>query len=119
MLVIKGLPGWPEPGSIYELKINFEGLDTAIAGFQLIALAADRPVGTFASADANVEIIGTSIRSTVPIRSNEDFSWSLEWRAPDEVAAPIIFYVAASAANDDGSPFGDTIHFRSYKLLPE
>ena len=118
-LVIDGLPRQPAPGAIYELEIVFEDPDTVIAGFQLIAQAVDQQAGTFVSSVADVEFIGAAIRSTAPIRSDERVSWAVEWRAPGVVASPIVFYVAASAANDDGSPFGDTIHFRSYKLAAE
>jgi hypothetical protein len=115
-LIIVGLPGQPEPGAIYELEINFEDPATVTSGFQLIAMAAEQQAGTFISSAAGVEFIGASIRSTEPIKSDGRVSWAVEWHAPAVIAPPIIFYVAASAANDDGSPFGDTIHFRTYKI---
>jgi hypothetical protein len=115
-LVINGLPRKPAPGAIYELQIIFDDPETVVAGFQLFAQAADQDAGTFVSSASDVEFIGAAIRSTAPLRSDAAFSWAVEWRAPDVVASPIVFYVAASAANDDGSPFGDTIHFRAYEL---
>jgi hypothetical protein len=118
-LVIDGLPLTPAPGAKYELEIIFEDPETVVAGFQLIAQAADQQAGTFVSSVADLEVIGAAIRSTAPFRSNAGISWKVEWRAPDMITSPIIFYVAASAANDDGSPFGDTIHFRSYELTTE
>ena len=118
-LVVEGLPRQPAPGAIYELEIIFEDPDTVIAGFQLIAKAGDQQAGTFVSSAAGVEFIGAAIRSTVPIRSDRRVSWAVEWRAPSAIASTVVFYVAASAANDDGSPFGDTIHFRSYELASE
>lgn len=118
-LVIDGLPAYPEPGAVYELEINFEDPRTVIAGFQLIAHAPDQQAGTFISSIAGIEFVGASIRSTQPIRSDERVSWSVTWRAPAEIATPIVFYVAATAANDDGSPFGDQIHYREYNLAPK
>ncbi len=115
-LVISGLPLNPAPGTIYELKIILEDPDTVTAGFQLIAQAADQEAGAFVSTEAGIEYIGAVIRSTVPLRSDAGVSWDVEWRAPTVIVSPIVFYIAASAANDDGSPFGDTIHFRSYEL---
>ena len=115
-LVIDGLPIKPKPGATYELKIVFEDPDIVIAGFQLIAHAGEVQAGTFASSDANIEFIGAAIRSTAPVKGDESISWAVEWHAPGEVMLPVVFYVAASAANDDGSPFGDTIHYRSYRL---
>jgi len=41
----------------------------------------------------------------------------LPGRSPDTMPSPVTFYLAASAANDDGSPFGDRIHYRDYQLL--
>ena len=118
-LVIKGLPRRPAPDSIYKLEIIFDDPDAVIAGFQLFAQAADHQAGTIVSSVADVEFIGAAIRSTMPIKNNRRFSWAVEWRAPGVVASNIDFYVAASASNDDGSPFGDTIHFRSYRITPE
>ncbi len=118
-LVISGLPLHPAPGTIYELKIILADPDTVTAGFQLIAQAANHEAGTFFSTEAEVEFIGAVIRSTAPLRSDAAVAWEVEWRAPSTVVSTVVFYVAASAANDDGSPFGDTIHFRSYRLTAE
>jgi hypothetical protein len=118
-LVIIGLPLKPAPGTIYELEIIFEDPETVVAGFQLIAQAGNQQAGTFFSREAEVEFIGAAIRSTAPIRSDGSVSWTVEWRAPTVIASPIVFYVAASAANDDGSPFADTIHFRFYRLTAD
>jgi len=118
-LVVEGLPSEPIPGSTYELKIIFQDPDIVIAGFQLIAHAGHEQAGTFASSDANIEFIGAAIRSTAPAKGDEGASWVVDWHAPAEVTLPVVFHVAASAANDDGSPFGDTIHYRSYRLPAE
>ncbi len=118
-LVIDGLPQRPEPGATYDLRIVFDDPETVSAGFQLFALVADQHAGTFVSSAANVEFIGSAIRSTEPIRGKDSVAWPFEWHAPLDFDAPIVFYIAASAANDDGSPFGDTIHFRSYRLPAE
>ena len=118
-LVIDGLPLTPAPGTSYELKIIFKDPETVIAGFQLFAQAGEQEAGTFVSSATNVEFIGAAIRSTAPIRNDAGIAWTVEWRAPGVVASTIVFYVAASAANDDGSPFGDTIHFQSYQVGAE
>ena len=118
-LVIDGLPLKPAPGANYDLEIVFEDPEAVVAGFQLIAKAGDQQAGIFDSSAAGVEFIGAAIRSTVPFSSDAGVSWKVEWRAPDVIESPIVFYIAASAANDDGSPFGDTIHFRSYRLTAD
>jgi len=118
-LVISGLPLYFVPGAIYDLKIVLEDPDTVTAGYQLIAQAANHEAGTFSSTEAAVEFIGAVIRSTAPVRSDGRVLWKVDWRAPAAIVSPVVFYVAASAANDDGSPFGDTIHYRSYRLAAE
>lgn len=116
MLNIKGLPAQPVAGTDYELEITFDDPEIVVAGFQVIADAADREAGVFASTDDHVECIGSAVRSTAPRKGNPAVSWKVSWRAPGGLSAPIAFLVAASAANDDGSPFGDRIHYRSYEL---
>ncbi len=115
-LSIDGLPPQPVPGATYELKIVFKDPDIVTAGFQLIANTGQEQAGTFVSSDADIEFIGAAVRSTATARSDDGVTWAVEWQAPDEVTLPVVFYIAASAANDDGSPFGDTIHYRSYRL---
>ncbi|MGI9203796.1 MAG: choice-of-anchor V domain-containing protein [Woeseiaceae bacterium] len=116
VLIIDGLPGHLEGGATYDLKINFEDPGAMIAGFQLIAQAVDQHAGTLVSSAADVEFVGATIRSTQPLTGEETISWPVTWRAPATIMSPIVFYVAATAANDDGSPFGDKIHYRTYTL---
>lgn len=87
-----------------------------VAGFQLIAVALGIDAGTFTSSDDNVETIGAAVRSTAPATGERRVSWQVVWHAPHKIPSTIIFYAAASAANDDGSPFGDTIHYRTYEI---
>lgn len=115
-LAIDGLPSKPSPGTTYALRIIFEDPDIVTAGFQLIAHAGEVQAGTFVSDDANVEHIGAAVRSTAPVKSDASVAWAVEWQTPAEITLPLVFYVAATAANDDGSPFGDTIHYRSYRM---
>jgi hypothetical protein len=118
-LVIEGLPARLVPGASYYLQISFDDPNIVIAGFQLFAHAGKQEAGTFASSDSNIEIIGAAIRSTAPVQNDEGVAWAVKWQAPDEVTLPIVFYIAATAANDDGSPFGDTIHYRSYSFTAD
>ncbi len=115
-LVVSGLPGKVAPGTSHELEIALSDPDTVVAGFQLIAQAADEQAGTFMSSDSNVEFIGAAIRSTAPVGNGNPAKWIVEWRVPEALESDVVLYVAASAANDDGSPLGDTIHFRTYRI---
>lgn len=118
-LRVRGLPQRPTPGKTYELEVVLDDPDTVVAGFQLIAQAADERAGTLHSSLTGVESIGAAARSTAPIANRAPAAWTIEWRTPDRFDADVVFYVAASAANDDGSPLGDTIHFRTYRLAAE
>lgn len=117
-LVVRGLPESPQPGETYELNIAFDDPSIVVAGFQLFAQVSDGDAGTFKSSGDDIEFIGASIRSTAPQKSAGTATWSVQWHAPAALEDPIEFFIAASAANDDGSPFGDTIHYRSYRLTP-
>ena len=115
-LVIDGLPKHVEPDATYELQIKFDDPATVVAGFQLLAHATGESAGTFVSDAVGVEFVGATIRSTQPIKGGETVSWPVTWRAPATLSSSIVFYVAATAANDDGSPFGDKIHYRTYAI---
>lgn len=115
-LVLRGLPDKATAGETYDLEVAFTHADIVIAGFQLIALSAGQSAGTFRASTDDLEYIGASIRSVVPNDVAGHAVWHIQWQAPDTLDSQIEFYLAASAANDDGSPFGDTIHFKAYQL---
>ena len=118
-LSISGLPAQPNPGELYELVIDFEDEEIVTAGFQLFADAGRHPAGSVVSSLPDVEFAGAAIRSTSPVKGPGRVSWPVRWRAPATVSAPIVFFAAAAAANDDGSPLGDTIHYRTYRIPAE
>lgn len=115
-LIISGLPETPAAGISYPLIIEFASPDAVVSGFQLIAAANDANGGSFQSEDENIEYVGEVVRSTSASTVADKVSWSVFWIAPEVVSLPVIFYLAASASNDDLSPFGDTIHYRSYEI---
>ena len=110
-LVLDGLPDAVVAGECYELTIRFEARDARVSGFQIVADAGESPAGRFESERDDIESTGGASRSTRPRSAADGFVWPLRWLAPGE-AADVIFHVAASSANDDQSPFGDTIHYR-------
>lgn len=111
---IDGLPDRPVTGERYRLTIRFAPEEAAVAGFQLIAAAPEgAEAGRLESEAAGIEAAGDAARSTEPVAVDPDAAWEVTWRAPDRLPRMITFYLAASAANDDLSPFGDRIHYRS------
>ena len=118
-LVVRGLPQKTTPGASHELEIALGDPDTVVAGFQLIAQAADEHAGKIVSDESNVEFIGAAIRSTAAMKNRNPATWVVEWKAPDTFESDVVIYVAASAANDDGSPLGDRIHFKTYRVTAD
>ncbi len=111
-----GLPKRPAAGDTYSLELRFDAPLSAVAGFQIIAVAESTEAGRFVFSDAALEAIGTAIRSTSAQRK-QPATWSFQWQTPSEnVHWPIVLLVAATAGNDDGSPLGDVVHFRSFEL---
>lgn len=109
-LSIDGLPETIEPGRRYPIDVRFAAEGAKVTGFQLVASA-----GTLDSDDADVETIGAAGRSRASRSLDAEVHWPMTWQAPADGDA-VTFALAASAANDDQSPFGDTIHFRRYEL---
>lgn len=115
-LSVSGLPDIMEPGALYTLTVVLADPEAIIAGFQMIATAETGSSGSFTSELSIVETAGAAIRSTKPLIVDGDARWSLEWHAPDDDRQPVVFHLAATAANHDGSPFGDRIHYRAYTV---
>ena len=118
-ITIDGLPDNPVPDTVYDLIVRFSAPDAATSGFQIVAQAEDHDAGVFSGDTPGIEFIGAAIRSTKPAEYFDGVSWVIRWRAPSSIMLPIVFFVAASASNDDGSPLGDTIHYRSFKMPAE
>ena len=116
-LSVEGLPAAISADTLYELLVRFENPDGVVAGFQMIAGAGDDSAGQFSSETENTETAGSAIRSTVPVLTKGPVTWALQWHTPDVIETTITVYLAASAANDDRSAFGDNIHFRSYQFV--
>jgi len=111
------IDGWPAellPDETYDLVIRFDDRDAVVAGFQVVVESACDEAGHFVRAPDDVEFFGGAIRSRRPREMDNGVTWAVQWKAPSRICLPIVFHVAASAANNDGSPFGDIIHFRQY-----
>lgn len=117
------LPEIYEPGRTYRLSVVLAHPEMAVAGFQLAVRFAGglregeqagtlRSVGprTTVTADTSSGVeyghqtpIGTALSGAGQAR------WVLEWTAPP-VAGDVGVAVAANAANDDASEFGDHVY---------
>lgn len=111
LLSLEGLPERLSPGGAYDLILRLAPSDAAIAGFMLSASG-----GAFKARGGGVEVNEQEARSTEPAAAEEGALWKLTWTAPDTLPDEIFFYAAVNGANDDASPFGDIIHFRSFAV---
>lgn len=113
-LNLTGVPRDIEPGQRYELVLQFDATGAVVAGFQVVIRTGGAQAGTISAVSANVEAIGAAVRSTEPATANEVIRWVFSWQAPAAIKAPVVFHTAALAGNDDGSPLGDTLHYRTF-----
>ncbi len=59
-----------------------------------------------------------SIRAKVQkLTGAAEGKWQFQWEAPER-RAPVVLHVAANAANQDDSEFGDSIHTRELTIRP-
>lgn len=110
-LWIDGLPAEAVPGETYPVVVRMTGVDAAVSGFQLVASA-----GRFNSDAAALEADGNAIRSTAVTPNRGSVEWAFSWELPGAPGGAVEMYLAVSAANDDESPFGDTIHYRRFVI---
>lgn len=128
-LLVEGLPERFEPGRAYGLRVVLESGEMGVAGFQgafRFRSGAKEGVGagTPASVDGRVAVVtdertGTRYvqhtRLGTAVETADLSSWSFEWTAP-EVAADVIFDVAANSGNGDDSPLGDLVYQASFRI---
>ena len=120
-LELDGLPERVRSGGVYALTVTLSDPTMQISGFQIVAEADGQPAGEFSARDERLEsaLIGTMLRTMTPADALAGrVRWQFEWQAPATIGSPVIVYLAASAANNDGSPFGDVIHYQQYMITP-
>jgi hypothetical protein len=118
---IAGLPERVHAGRRYALTVRLSGGDMAAAGFMLSAWQSTESAGAFTASDGRVATNEAQARSTesgAAVTATGVAEWSLEWTAPKEIDAPILFDLWANAANGDRSPFEDTTHHRRWQIAP-
>jgi hypothetical protein len=122
-------PALYRPGEIYQIEAVLRDPDLAAAGFQLTARYtaghdSGRQAGRLAPTDAGTHVaVGTDgvlyagHTEAGAAADGGAVSWTLRWTAPDH-AGPVIFHLAANAANDDESEFGDRIYLAERVVEP-
>lgn len=129
-LTLDGGPETCAPGQSYPLTLRLARAEMARAGFQMSARFATGPsageqAGALSAADDRVQVVAGRARTaagdstlveyaqhTVPgtrLVGTDSAAWTIGWTVPEEATGPVVFHVAANAANDDDSEFGDHI----------
>ena len=130
-LAIRGLPARVEAGQTYELVVSLSQPGMQRGGFQLSARYAEgsqkkQQAGSLSASTSRATVQserGVQYLNHTPegtaLLAPDSSRWRLSWKAPDTVQGPVVFHVAANAANGDASEFGDTIHALALTLQPE
>jgi hypothetical protein len=129
-LVIEGLPARYAAGRRYVLTVAVSHPELRAAGFELSARYESGPdsarqAGALAVSDDRAKVsteettrvqYAHHLRSgTTPLPAGSG-RWTIAWIAPATPSGPVVFHVAANAANDNDSPMGDYIYARSFTV---
>ncbi len=109
------------PGVEQRLRLTISDAQGRGFGFQLsVRDEQNRQAGTLAPVDARTQVLSAGgisyLGHTNPVG---DGIFEFHWTPPATAAGPISFYVAANAANMNGSASGDRIHLRRITVEPE
>lgn len=120
-----------EPGKRYPLVVRLEQPAMEVAGFQLAVRFADgsatgRQAGSISPVDDRTAVTvdtatgvayGHHTEPGAILTRSGKARWVVDWMAP-RVGADVVVHVAANAANDDASEFGDLIYATSRHIRP-
>jgi hypothetical protein len=124
-IAVAGLPDAYTPGEQYLITVTLARPDLRRAGFQMAAredginMSAGSNAGTLRPTDELTTAVQAGAKGTTYIQHTEPGTtissagtarWTVEWTAPESAGVPVVFHVAANAANDDSSPLGDFIY---------
>ncbi|MGM0546573.1 MAG: choice-of-anchor V domain-containing protein [Bacteroidota bacterium] len=120
-LSVSGIPEKISEGEQIEIQIEVKREELGAAGFQLSARYEDgSQAGSFDieknerlmfsdEVPDSLQYVQHMNEGTNPSEENKN-RWMGRWQAPESPKGPIIFNIAANAANGDQSEFGDYIY---------
>jgi hypothetical protein len=129
MLSLAGLPPSYEPNRVYHLTVTLARPGMLAGGFQLAARSHDaygRQAGDLAPADDRTTVPPATLpalqylqhtRPGTALTVPDTARWTFMWRAPAGLG-PVVFHVAANAANEDNSELGDFIYTLQRVVAP-
>ncbi len=132
-LTLRGIPDTYTAGQSYQITITLTRPTMGRAGFQLAARLAGRErtghqAGTLQGVDARVQVTTVEDKDTdvqyaqhtvlgSDLSPRDTATWTIEWISPT-TGGGVAFHVAANAANDDASEFGDFIYTQTGRANP-
>jgi hypothetical protein len=128
-VTIDGVPATFAPGERYILTITLRRAGMKLAGFQLSARFKDggTQAGTLAPGPGEGERVATASQGGVQYAGQKKAGasvsdpgvarWTIEWVAPDS-GAPVVFHVAANAADGNESADGDFVYTATAESPP-
>jgi len=119
-LTVDGLPEAVQAGERYRLTVTLAAAMER-SGFMLAVRHLDgRQAGTLAPVDTARVSVGTPDSTAVQyahhtlagttVPGSERTTWTVQWTAPAVPGDSVVVHVAANAANDDASAFGDDVY---------
>lgn len=122
-LSVTGIEDAYEPGREYTVGISVKREDMNRAGFQMTARFEDgTQAGTFEldeelTTTPNIENKISYVQHGIGNVEAEggEKKWQVKWLAPD-ATGPVVFNIAANAANGDASEFGDWIYLKEIRI---
>lgn len=124
-LTVEGIPDKIKSGHEYEIEIMVERENLGKAGFQMSARYRDgSQAGRFLIGENDrlmftkqvpdsLQYVQHSIKGIEPVNNGQN-SWTVLWKAPENLADAVYFNLAANAANGDQSEFGDWVYNKEY-----
>jgi hypothetical protein len=126
---LAGIPERFEPDETYLVTVTLTRPEMKLGGFQLTARFKDggAQAGTLSPAPGEEDRVGIVAQDAVQYASQRrkgtalteanTAAWRLMWTAP-RADGPVVFHVAANAANGDETAEGDFVHTHSVESTP-
>jgi len=134
-LSLRGIDSLYTPGQPLRVEVLFEQAELEMAGFQLSARWLDdqssgSQAGSFRALDDRVQVLRSGTTGVEYVQHTFDGTalqrpglavWAVEWVAPELSAGAgvLAIDVAANAANDDFSEYGDQIFAHRFVIRPD
>ena len=102
-----------EERSVLPMRLTLVSQHASVAGFAMRTSAGE----FFNNEQHGLESAPQELRSTTPVKLKDaEIGWPLLLLVKDQGVERVTLDVAINAANNDGSPFSDEIHYRTFEV---